>query len=64
MTFEDVQPYLKIMVCIKSGQIHDHEKWIFKGKLLEIVNDFNYLGTYLTIMDILLLTKKPWQTKD
>ena len=39
MTFEDVQPYLKIMVCIKSGQIHDHEKWIFKGKLLEIVND-------------------------
>jgi len=22
----------KGMVCRKSGQIHEHEKWIFKGK--------------------------------
>ena len=36
----------KLMVCGKSVQIHEHENWIFKGKLVEIVNDFNYLGSF------------------
>ena len=46
------------MVCRKSGQKHDHEKWIFKGKLLEIVNDFNYLGTVFNYNGYFTLNQK------
>ena len=35
----------KVMVFRKRGQLKENEKWIFNDKELDVVNDFNYLGT-------------------
>ena len=38
----------KIMVIRKRGHIHDTEKWYYDGNALDIVDQFNYLGTALS----------------
>ena len=35
----------KVMVFRKRGNLRNNEKWLYENKYIEIVNDFNYLGT-------------------
>ena len=35
----------KIVVFRKRGGLRDNETWTYKGSQLEVVNEFNYLGT-------------------
>ena len=35
----------KIMVFRNKGGLRNNEIWTYKGMPLEVVNDFNYLGT-------------------
>ena len=35
----------KIEVFRKRGRLYDDESWTYNGVSLEVVNDFNYLGT-------------------
>ena len=35
----------KIVVFRKRGGLHDNESWIYKNTPIEVVNEFNYLGT-------------------
>ena len=35
----------KIVVFRKRGGLKDDESWTYSGSPLEVVNDFNYLGT-------------------
>ena len=37
----------KIMVFRKRGKIRNDEKWTYNGQDIEIVDNFNYLGTVL-----------------
>lgn len=38
----------KIMVFRNGGRLSHREKWLFKGEVVEIVNEYNYLGVILT----------------
>ena len=35
----------KIVVFRKRGRLKDDESWTYNGVSLEVLNDFNYLGT-------------------
>ena len=35
----------KIVVFRKRGQVFENEKWLYGNSHIEVVNDFNYLGT-------------------
>ena len=43
----------KIVVFRKRGRFKDDKSWTYKGVSLEVVNDFNYLGTVLSILVVL-----------
>lgn len=34
----------KVMVCRKGGRLKNSEKWSVNGQMLEVVNDYKYLG--------------------
>jgi hypothetical protein len=38
----------KIMVFRRGGRISKKERWFYKGKEIELVNKYKYLGFYLT----------------
>ena len=43
----------KTMVFRKRGDMFENEKWYFDVKLLQAVDDFNYLGSVLIIQAVL-----------
>ena len=48
----------KIMVFRKGGFLAKHEKWVFEGKEIEVVNSYCYLGyTFSTKLSVIIGTR-------
>ena len=48
----------KIMVFRKRGCLRSQEKWLYNNEVLDIVNDFNYLGTVFNYTGTFVLNQE------
>ena len=48
----------KVMVFRNRGPLKANEKWTYNGKNLEVVNDFNYLGTVFNYTGSFILNQE------
>ena len=48
----------KIVVFRKRGGLKDDDSWTYNGVSLEVVNDFNYLGTVFNYTDSFALNQE------
>ena len=46
------------MVFRKRGGLRPHEKWSYNNEVLEVVNDFNYLGTVFNYTGTFVLNQE------
>ena len=51
------------MVFRKRGRLRQHEQWSYNDERLEIVDNFNYLGTVLVTMGSFRRISKCWSVK-